>query len=126
MSGGWTWGADVAAGSGLHDTYLRATTMAFAGIVVCQIGTALAARTDRVSLLRIGVLSNRLLLGGIAFEILVAALAIYLPPFQHLLGTRPLTWRELLMLATFAPIVWGADELFRWHGRRRDQGPRKR
>jgi calcium-translocating P-type ATPase len=120
LTGGWTPGADVGAGSSLHDTYLQATTMAFAGIVVCQIGTALAARTDRVSLLRIGVLSNRLLLGGLAFELLVAALAIYLPAAQHVLGTRPLTWRELLLLLTFPPIVWGADELFRWRRRRYD------
>jgi calcium-translocating P-type ATPase len=119
-SGGWTPGADVGTGSGLHDAYLRATTMAFAGIVVCQVGTALAARTDRVSLLRIGVLSNRLLVGGIAFELLVAAAAVYLPAAQHLLGTRPLTWGELALLATFPPIVWGADEVFRW-GRRRTE-----
>jgi calcium-translocating P-type ATPase len=116
-SGGWRLGADVGAGSPLHDTYLRATTMAFAGIVVCQIGTALAARTDRVSLLRVGVLTNRLLLGGIAFELLVAGGAIYAPPLQHVLGTRPLTWADLSLLATFPPVVWGADELYRWRRR---------
>jgi len=116
-SGGWRLGAEVGVGSPLHDTYLRATTMAFAGIVVCQIGTALAARTDRVSLLRVGVLSNRLLLGGIAFELLVAGAAIYAPPLQHVLGTRPLTWTELAVLATFPPVVWGADELYRWRRR---------
>jgi magnesium-transporting ATPase (P-type) len=116
-SGGWRLGADVGAGSPLHETYLRATTMAFAGIVVCQIGTALAARTDRVSLLRVGVLSNRLLLGGIAFELLVAGGAIYAPPLQHVLGTRPLTWADLSLLATFPPVVWGADELYRWRRR---------
>jgi magnesium-transporting ATPase (P-type) len=126
LSGGWTPGADVAAGSSLHDTYLRATTMAFAGIVVCQVGTAMAARTDRVSLLRVGFFGNRLLLGGLAFELLVAAVAIYFPPAQHLLGTRPLAWPELLVLATFPPVVWGADELFRLHLRRVDapRGPR--
>jgi calcium-translocating P-type ATPase len=126
VSGGWTFGADVGTGSSLHDTYLRATTMAFAGIVVCQIGTALSARTDRVSLLRIGPLSNRLLLGGIVFELLVAGLAIYLPPAQHVLGTRPLTWSEILLLATFPPTVWGADELFRRHRRRHgsSRGPK--
>jgi calcium-translocating P-type ATPase len=116
-SDGWRLGAEVGAGSPLHDTYLRATTMAFAGIVVCQIGTALAARTDRVSLLRVGVLSNRLLLGGIAFELLVAGAVIYAPPLQHVLGTRPLTWTELAVLATFPPVVWGADELYRWRRR---------
>ena len=116
-AGGWRLGADVGVGSPLHDTYLRATTVAFAGIVVCQIGTALAARTDRVSLLRVGVLSNRLLLGGIGFELLVAGAAIYAPPLQHMLGTRPLTWTELALLTTFPPVVWGADELYRWRRR---------
>ncbi len=120
-SGGWTPGADVGAGSGLHDTYVRATTMAFAGIVVCQIGTALAARTDRVSLFRVGILSNRLLVVGIGFEVALAAAAVYWPPAQHVLGTRPLTLTELAWLATFPPIVWGADELFRWYRRLDDR-----
>ncbi len=110
---GWTPGTDVGAGSPLHDSYLRATTMAFAGIVACQVGTAMASRTDRVSLLRIGLFSNRLLLAGIGFELVVTGLAIYLPPAQTLLGTRPLTWQELLVLVTFPVIVWGADEIYR-------------
>jgi magnesium-transporting ATPase (P-type) len=116
--GGWSPGDDVSAGSPLHDVYVQATTMAFAGIVVCQIGTAMAARTDRVSLLRIGVLGNRLLLGGIAFELVVAAAAIYLPVAQTVLGTRPLGPTELLVLAFFPIVVWGADELYRWWLRR--------
>ena len=110
---GWTPGSDVGAGSPLHDTYLQATTMAFAGIVACQVGTAMASRTDRVSLLRIGVFSNRLLLAGIGFELLVCGLAIYLPPAQAVLGTRPLTWPQLLVLSTFPVLVWGVDEIYR-------------
>jgi len=123
---GWTPGADVSTASPLHDAYLQATTMAFAGIVVCQIGTALAARTDRVSLLRVGVLSNRLLLAGIAFELAVAGVAVYLPAAHQVLGTRSLSVLELLVLAAFPPVVWGADEVYRWRRRRRafeDQGP---
>ncbi|WP_151082233.1 cation-translocating P-type ATPase [Nocardioides cynanchi] len=110
---GWTPGTDVGAGTPLHETYLRATTMAFAGIVACQVGTAMASRTDRVSLLRIGIFSNRLLVAGIAFELLVSGLAIYLPSAQSVLGTRALGWRELLVLVTFPVIVWGADESYR-------------
>jgi calcium-translocating P-type ATPase len=110
---GWSPGADVAAGSPLHETYLRATTMTFAGIVACQVGTAMASRTDRVSLLRIGVFSNRLLLAGIGFELLVTGLAIYLPAAQSVLGTRALRWHELLVLTTFPVIVWGVDEIYR-------------
>ncbi|MGC4112049.1 MAG: cation-transporting P-type ATPase [Nocardioides sp.] len=126
MTGGWTFGADVSAGTSLHETYLQATTMAFAGIVACQVGTAMAARTDRVSLLRIGFLSNRLLVVGIGFELVFAALVIYLPAAQDLLGTRALTLPELCYLAVFPPVVWGADELYRWRRRRsvKSGGPR--
>jgi calcium-translocating P-type ATPase len=112
-SAGWSPGTDVGSGSPLHETYLRATTMTFAGIVACQIGTAMASRTDRVSLLRIGVFSNRLLLAGIAFELVVTGLAVYLPPAHTLLGTRALSWQDLMVLATFPVVVWGADEIYR-------------
>jgi magnesium-transporting ATPase (P-type) len=118
-SGGWRPGDDTGPGSALHETLLHATTMTFAGIVACQVGTAMAARTDRVSLFSVGVFSNRLLLAGIAFEIVLSAVAIYLPAAQTLLGTRPLDGEELAVLATFPFIVWGADEGFRALRRRR-------
>jgi hypothetical protein len=70
-----------------------------------------------VSLLRVGLLSNRLLVGGIVFELAIAAAAVYLPPLQAVLGTRPLTGAELALLATFPPVVWGVDELYRWRRR---------
>ncbi len=95
---GWHPGDPTGAGTPLHDDYLRATTMTFAGIVACQIGTALAARTDHVSLLRVGLFTNRLLLVGIAFELAVAAAVVYLPAANDLLGTRPLGVPELAVL----------------------------
>ena len=51
---GWSPGDPVASGDPLHDAYLQATTMTFAGIVACQVGTAVAARTERASLRSIG------------------------------------------------------------------------
>ena len=50
--------------------------MTFLGIVACQVGVAFASRTDRATLRSIGVLSNRLLLWGIAFELTFAAAII--------------------------------------------------
>jgi magnesium-transporting ATPase (P-type) len=118
-SAGWRPGDATGPGSPLHEDLLRATTMTFAGIVACQVGTATAARTDRVSLFSVGLFSNPLLLAGIAFEIVLTAGAIYLPPAQALLGTRPLTGAELAVLATFPVIVWGCDEAYRALRRRR-------
>ena len=113
----------MSAGSPLHDPYVEATTMTFAGIVACQIGTAFASRTDRASLRTIGVLSNRMLLWGIAFEVAVAAVVIYVPAFQPIFHTAPLGATELAMLATFPVIVWGADEIRRLLLRRRAGEP---
>jgi calcium-translocating P-type ATPase len=119
---GWSSGADVGVGSSLHDPYVTATTMTFAGIVACQIGTAFASRTDRASLKAIGIFSNRMLLWGIAFELAFAAAIIYLPFLQPIFHTAPLGATELAILATFPGIVWGADELRRYFLRRRAPG----
>jgi magnesium-transporting ATPase (P-type) len=115
---GWSPGDDTGKGS-LHHAYREATTMTFLGMVACQIGTAFAARTDRASLRSIGVFSNRLLLWGIAFELVLAAVLIYVPAFQDLLGTEALGVDELLFVLPFPFIVWGADEVRRWVLRRR-------
>ncbi|MFC7277704.1 cation-translocating P-type ATPase [Paractinoplanes rhizophilus] len=101
-----------------RDDYRAATTMTFAGIVACQIGTAFAARTDRASLRSIGVFSNRLLLAGIVFELSFAAALIYVPPLQTIFGTAALDPAELAFLLPFPLIVWAADELVRWRSRR--------
>ncbi|GIF23359.1 calcium-translocating P-type ATPase [Actinoplanes tereljensis] len=110
---GWHPGAGLSGGD-----YRRATTMTFAGIVACQIGTAFAARTDHASLRSIGLFSNRLLLAGIAFELVFAAVLIYLPPLQPIFSTAALGPAELAFLLPFPLIVWAADEVYRWRGRR--------
>jgi magnesium-transporting ATPase (P-type) len=115
---GWSPGDAVGTGSPLHHPYQQATTMTLLGMVACQVGTAFAARTDRVSLRSIGVFSNRALLRGIAFELLITAGLIYLPPLQSLLGTAALPARDLLFVLPFPFIVWGADETRRWVVRR--------
>ena len=92
--------------------------MTFLGMLAGQIGTAFAARTDRVSLRSIGVFSNRLLLWDIAFELVLAALLVYVPPFQELLHMAPPSADQLLLLLPFPFIVWGADELRRYFLRR--------
>jgi magnesium-transporting ATPase (P-type) len=124
LRAGWTSGTATGTGSPLHHAYLTATTMTFAGITFCQIGTAFASRTTDASLRQIGVFSNRLLLWGIAFELAFAALVIYAPPLQHLFGTAALGPRELAVLLAFPLIVWGSDELRRaWRRRRHTTNP---
>jgi calcium-translocating P-type ATPase len=110
---GWVPGTPTAPGAPLHHAYLQATTAAFAAIVACQIGAAFAARTGHSSLRAVGVFTNPRLLGGIAFELLIAAAVIYLPPLQPIFGTAtPPVW-ALALLAPMPVLVWGVDEVFR-------------
>jgi magnesium-transporting ATPase (P-type) len=110
---GWHPGDPTGAGTPLHHAYLQATTVTFAGIVACQIGTAFAARTDRASLFAIGIFSNRFLMWGIAFELVFTAAVIYAPPLQDIFGTAALSPAQLAIIAPFPIIVWGVDELSR-------------
>jgi magnesium-transporting ATPase (P-type) len=124
IQAGWHPGAATGPGSPLHHAYLQATTMTFLSMVMGQIGTAFAARTDRASLRSVGVFSNRWLLAGIALELALAAAIIYLPPLQDLLSTAALPPNLLLITVPFPFIVWGADEIRRYLLRRTDRRPR--
>jgi magnesium-transporting ATPase (P-type) len=116
LRAGWSPGDATGSGSPLHHAYLEATTMTFLGIVACQVGTALAARTERRSLREVGLTTNRLLLWGIAFELLFAAV-IVATPIAAPLGMALPSPDALLLLLPFPVVVWGADEL--WRARRR-------
>ncbi|MEV4420233.1 cation-transporting P-type ATPase [Patulibacter sp. NPDC049589] len=120
LRAGWSPGDATGAGSGLHHAYLQATTMTFAGITMCQVGTAFAARTSRASLRQIGLFSNPMLLWGIAFELVFATALIWLPPLQDVFHTAALGVPEVALLLTFPFLVWGSDELRRGRARRRD------
>ena len=121
LRAGWSPGDSVSEGSPLHDAYLEATTITFLAIVVCQIGTALAARTERASLRSIGLFTNPLLLWGFAFELAFAAAVIYAPPLQAAFSTAALGPVELLVLLPFPFVIWSADELRRMRLRRRSR-----
>jgi calcium-translocating P-type ATPase len=119
---GWHPGAATGPGSPLNYAYRQATTVAWLGIVACQIGTAFAVRTDHASLRSVGVFTNRFLLGGIAFALAFAALLVYVPAMHAIFGTAALTPAQLAAVAPYPFIVWGADETRRMLVRRNRAG----
>lgn len=100
--------------------------MTFLGMIAGQIGTVFAVRTQRASLWSVGIFSNRYLLAGIAAEIVLAALFVYTPPMQMLLGTASLPLSDLALLVPCPFVVWGADELLRYLLRRTNRPGRPR
>jgi calcium-translocating P-type ATPase len=119
LRAGWRPGDPVGAGAPLHDAYVEATTITFLGIVACQVGTALAARSRRASLRSIGLRSNPLLLWGIAFELAVSAALVAVPALQGTFHTTVPSPASLLPLLAFPLVVWGVDEAWRAARRRR-------
>ncbi len=98
VSSGWHPGDPTGIGSRFHHAYLQATTMTFLGMIFGQIGTAFAVRTQRASLWSVGVFSNRYLILAVAAELAIAAVLVFAPPLQSLLGTAALPARYLAIL----------------------------
>jgi calcium-translocating P-type ATPase len=113
LHAGWRPGDETGSGSPLHQTYLEATTITFVAIVLCQIGTAFAARVETESIRSVGIWSNRLLLWGIAFELAFAASLAYLPPLQAAFGTAAPPVLAMVLLLPFPLLVWAVDDFWR-------------
>lgn len=108
--GGWQWGETLATDSLLYRT---AVTAFFASIVICQIADVMICRTRRQSIFSVGLLSNQLILLGIATELLLLAAIAYLPWMNILLGTAPLAGWQLCLSLPFALLIVVGDELRR-------------
>ncbi len=106
--------------------YASATAMALACVVTTQIGNLFAQRTERLSVLQIGLFSNRLLWVGIASELAIILLIVYAPPLQSIVGTGAFEPQNWLFLFAWAPLLLVADEcrklLLRFRERRKHRG----
>lgn len=91
--------------------YVMATTMSLAGIVACQFGNALACRSERKSILSLGLFSNRPLLWALGIEFLILIGLIYLPILAGIFQLAPLMLKHWLFLASFGPLVLLAEEV---------------
>lgn len=105
---GWEPGMDMPS-SGV--IYATATTMSLAGIVASQIGNVFACRTEMESVFSVGFLKNRLILIGIAIEVILILILDYTPLFQKIFGLAPLQLNDWMLLLIFPIVVLAADEI---------------
>jgi magnesium-transporting ATPase (P-type) len=110
-----------------HDghVYVLSTAIFLAGVITTQIGNAYACRTRLTSVFKIGFFSNRFLLMGILFELLLVSILIYVPPFQRIFELAPLPIHFWAFLFVYPPVMFLAEEgrkaFIRWRTRRRDE-----
>lgn len=85
-------------------------TMAFTSLTMCQMFVAFGIRSDREWLLTIGVFSNRHLAGAVLLTFLLQLVVIYVPFFNTVLKTQPLTLEELAISMLLPALVLLAVE----------------
>ncbi len=90
--------------------HVLATTLFHAGVVMGQVGNVFTCRREKAGVRRLGIFSNSLLLGGVAFELVLLVALIYFPPlawvFEH--APLPACWIGILM---YAPTVYILDRI---------------
>ena len=98
--------------------YAKGTTMMFAGIVIAQVGNVLACRTSKVSIFRTSLKSNKWIWLGIASQISILSLIVYVPFLQGLFGTTAIESIDWAYLTLLAGIVVFAEEIRKFFARR--------
>jgi len=86
-------------------------TMAFTVLCLSQLGHVMAIRSETQSIFKIGVFSNRPMLGALLFTIALQMMIIYVPVFNTIFKTQPLTLYELGITVLVSSIVFWAVEI---------------
>jgi Ca2+-transporting ATPase len=97
-------------------------TMVFMTLTLSQMGNALAIRSDRESLFRIGLLSNRSMLGAVLLTFALQLAVTYVPFLQNIFNTEALTAGELGIALAASTIVFIVSEI--WKAVIRARNPR--
>jgi Ca2+-transporting ATPase len=88
-------------------------TMIFTTLVFAQMGNVLAIRSNRESLFKIGLFSNRFLLGAVLLSIVLQLIIIYVPFFQGIFATEPLSASDLLICVLAGVVVFIVVEIYK-------------
>jgi calcium-translocating P-type ATPase len=104
---GWEYGAVLDKADPL---YLQATSACLATIVVMQMMNVFLCRHPLKSTLSFGLLGNRLLLLGLASELVLVLLIIYTPTGNWLFGTAAIGVEVWGLALAGAALMWTLDE----------------
>jgi len=113
--GGWRYGEVLAKTAPL---YLQATTACLSAIILTQVVNVFLCRSDTESVFAYGLLSNRLILGGIGVEIALILLIDYTAWGNVIFGTAPIPAAVWLFVVPFAIGMLTLEELRKWTVRR--------
>ncbi len=95
-------------------------TMVFTVLSLSQMGHVLAIRSDKESLFRIGLFSNKALVGAVILTFALQMATIYVPFLNPVFKTVPLSAGELATTLLLSSVVFIAVEIEKWWFRKTD------
>lgn len=102
----WAFQNDVLAANGAPAW----NTMVFMMLTMAQMGHALGLRSHTKSLFNMNPFGNRILIGAVMSTLVLQLLAIYLPFFNNVFGTNPLTLSQLGICLVLSTVVFWVVE----------------
>jgi Ca2+-transporting ATPase len=110
--GVWAWNIDDPAWQ----------TILFTTLIFSQLALALEVRTETRSLFSVGLLSNKPMLGAVAFGVVAHLALIYVPFFQTIFKTESLGPRDLAVALVASLSIIVVAEVWKWWRRRNEDG----
>jgi P-type Ca2+ transporter type 2C len=104
--------AGVHPGASMDDPNLPMwQTVAFATLTLSELLRAFTARSERISVFKLGLFSNKTMNMAVIFSIVLVFAVIYLPFLQFIFGTVPLVAVDWLWIIPFAVLASIAAEV---------------
>ncbi|MBN2471103.1 MAG: cation transporting ATPase C-terminal domain-containing protein, partial [Anaerolineae bacterium] len=100
---------------------LVAETMAFVTLSMCELFRAYTVRSEKASLLQIGVFSNRAMQVAVAFSVILLLAVVNVPFLQPIFNTHFLSVTEWAIVLGLAIIPAIAEEITKAYLRRKDR-----
>jgi Ca2+-transporting ATPase len=96
-------------------------TMVFTVLCLTQLGSVLAIRSEKVSFFKMGLFSNKHLLGAVLLTFMLQMATIYVPVLNPIFKTEPLTFNELMFTLMLSSVVFFAMEIEKFIKRRKKE-----
>jgi Ca2+-transporting ATPase len=96
-------------------------TIVFNVLCLCQLGHVLAIRSETQSLIKIGVFSNKPLIGSVALAIILQFSITYTPFLQPVFKTEALTFKEFILVGAASSLVFIAVEIEKFISNRKNK-----